>query len=1061
MIWPPALPALTWRAMTKAARLILITATFCLLISGMAGLVYEVVWARYLALFLGHTSHAVVAVLVAFMGGLALGNKWLGSRADRVRRPLALYAWLEIGIGLYALVFPHYYEVCHRAYISLARAWHPEGSGLLALRFAVSMLTILVPTILMGGTLPVLVKLVTRSLGELQARVATLYFTNSAGAVAGILVADFWWVPSIGLQMTMYAGAAMNLLVGATALFVSGWLREECEPLPATAPHAPAAHSEPEEQYSDRDLTLAIVGIGLSGFVAMLYEVVWTRLLALALGSSTHAFSIMLVTFITGIALGAWWVGRWKNRRGTMEAFGRAELALALALAGSMFFYEYLPYWFARLANMLVRRDEVYPLYELLQATLCFLVMLVPTVCLGLTLPLASRIATAELARTGRSVGTVFSVNTLGTVLGTIVTGLWLMPWLGMARTLACGVVLNALVGLLLLLRRNAARQRGLLLLSPMAAAFLVFLAGLQFDNTWRRVFTLGLWRDPVPPANLAEYRKLAAANQIVYYRDGAGSSVSVHVWRQGPKETLHLRVNGKTDASTGSDVVTQLLSGHIPMLLHPRATNALVIGLGSGMTCGAVMRHPSIQHLDAVEISPEVVAGARLFGRANDRVLDNPKVRLVVEDAKSFLQITDQRYDAIISEPSNPWMAGVAGVFSREFYASCRARLKPDGIMAQWVQAYETSDTTLKMVLATYCSVYPYVSVWQGAVGDLILIGSPQPLHVDLAELEKRFQTPSVKSDLERIDLVRAPVLLARQIMSEQTAAFLPEPTTAQQSDYYPVLEYVAQRAFFAREGSYLPDLFDENTSTRPTTLLARYLAQRPLKETDFVAMALFFSTAHLPDGTLFRSLLCRWQRDFPASITPLDLSAKLDAPLPAAELQAHYMAAKKTSIFQQAEKDPELLQLYARFLLQVYRTERSALYLPPAGELAAALQRLVETDKPNQRVHMLRLAELAWDRGDDAACLSWGARALDPDTGKSGPLGFDHDPKAPARILGLMVESLWRAGKAQAAWDLCQQARKNSFVGKQAKNPDPFLEVSYRKVEAFMSQAPAISQN
>jgi spermidine synthase len=305
--------------MKKSPGLIFSTAVFCLLISGMAGLVYEIVWARYLALFLGHTSYAVVAVLVAFMGGLALGNVWFGARADRSNRPLALYAWLEIGIGLYALAFPSYYELCHHAYVALARSWHPGSTGLLGMKFVFSLLTILLPTALMGGTLPVLTKLVTRSLGELQARVAALYFINSAGAVAGVLAADFWWIPTIGLQATVLAGAAMNLFVGALALFISGWIREGKSVLMAEP--SPAVSAENDESFSSGELRLAIVGIGLSGFVAMLYEVVWTRLLALALGSSTHAFSLMLVTFISGIAVGAWIIGRWKKLRRTMEAF--------------------------------------------------------------------------------------------------------------------------------------------------------------------------------------------------------------------------------------------------------------------------------------------------------------------------------------------------------------------------------------------------------------------------------------------------------------------------------------------------------------------------------------------------------------------------------------------------------------------------------------------------------------------------------------------------------------------------------------------------------------------
>jgi len=471
-------------------------------------------------------------------------------------------------------------------------------------------------------------------------------------------------------------------------------------------------------------------------------------------------------------------------------------------------------------------------------------------------------------------------------------------------------------------------------------------------------------------------------------------------------------------------------------------------------MTCGAVMRHPTIQQLDAVEISPEVVEGARLFEPFNDRVLDNPRVRLVIEDAKSFMLMTDQKYDIIISEPSNPWMAGVSGVFSREYYETCRNHLLPDGLMAQWVQVYETSDDALQTVLATYTSIFPYLSVWQGSLGDLILVGSTQPFRVDMKALEKRFHEPSVKSDMERFDLFRFPVFLAREIISPDNAFFVPEPGVPQHSDFYPTLEYVAQRAFFVQSGAGLYRTFDENYSTRPTTLLGQYLSKRPLTESDFKAFALFFTTHRLPEGSVFRSLLDRWQKDFPLATLPIEFSAKLSESRPSAELEALRMSAINELMVGNAEQDPELLQLYARFLIQTYRAHRSVFFTPPTAELEPALKLLIEADKKNQRVHKLRLAELAWDRGDDAACLQLGQSAFDPDTTAGGEINFELDPKAPARVLTLMVESLWRAGKANEAWELCQDAKKNGYAGKKTKHRDPLLEMTCRKVEVAMAQ-------
>ncbi|MBI2948430.1 MAG: fused MFS/spermidine synthase [Verrucomicrobia bacterium] len=1075
--------------MIFSARRIFAVVAFCFLVSGMAGLVYQTVWARYLALFLGHTSYAVVAVLVAFMGGLALGNAWFGIRADRSEKPLALYGWLEIGIGIYALLFPSYYTFCHDSFIFLAREWQPGSDGLLALKFVFSFLTILLPTFLMGATFPVLTKFVTRSLAELREKVAALYCINSAGAVLGCLVTDFWWIPAIGLEMTVFAGAALNLAVGLVALYVSNRIREGSsaatsvgttavtpdEPTPSPLPGGQLAPTAPnaapllggagdgfmsreqgrkergtlhnpssEEQFSEAELRVAIVAIGFSGFVAMLYEVAWTRLLALALGSSTHAFSLMLVTFITGIAVGAWIVYAWKNLRRTFEAFAWAELALAGTLFVSMFFYEYLPYWFMKLASVVVRDESTYPVYHGLQALVCFSVMFIPTVCLGMTLPLASRIATAELARTGRSVGKVFAVNTLGTVLGAVITGLWLMPAAGLARTLAVGIAVNALIGAAMLARGRLTLGRAVL--APLLGAGFVWFAGLMFDQTWQQTFSLGLWRNRQTPPNLDTFRRMVKNETLTFHRDGAGSTVTVITREENGKEQIGLKVNGKADAGTSLDMTTQLLSGHIPMLLRPSSTNVLVIGLGSGMTCSAVARHPGVQRIDLVEISPDVVEAARQFRKYNDDVHNHPRVRFIIEDAKSFLKITDAQYDLIVSEPSNPWMAGVAGVFSREYYESCRDRLKPDGLMAQWVQIYETSDEALNTVLATFGSVFPHFSIWHPAVSDLILVGSTQPHKIDVEAIERQFYHSAVKSDLERIEITRVPVLLAREVVSDANGVFVPPAEVTLHSDLFPTLEYSAQKAFFVGRSTLRWREFDETFWTRPGTLLGQYLRTHPLTESDYKALGRFYMEYRLPEPDLFRSILVRWQREKPEATLPMELMAQASEAVPTAELEALRTAPLSAHLFRLAETDPEPLRMYASYLMQTYRAHRSAFYLPPSEELQALLQRLIETNPSNQRVYKLHQAELAWDRGDDAAFAKLSESAFDPDTTKWGPIGFSADPRAPRIVLGRMVENLWRIGKFNEAWQLGQDAKRNRYTGTY-----PLLDMVCRKAEAY----------
>jgi spermidine synthase len=1019
----------------------------CFFASGVAGLVYQVAWARYLALFLGHSSYAVVAVLVAFMGGLAIGNALLGAVADRAEKPLALYAWLEIGIAVYALAFPSYYEVCHNFYISAARHFPDGGAPILLLKFAFSFLTIVLPTTLMGATFPALTKFVTLSLAELREKVAALYFINSLGAVGGCLVADFWWIPSWGLEFTMYGASALNFIAGFIALAMS---RAILEGTPTAARNAPAA--KPAESFSANELTIATIAIGCSGFVAMLYEVAWTRLLALALGSSTHAFSIMLITFISGIAVGAAIIARWRSLRRTLDAFGWAEAALAATLFVSMFAYELLPFWFARLAATLAHRPEVYPLYELTQGAICFLVMFLPAVCLGTTLPLASRIATAELARTGRSVGRIFAVNTLGTVLGAAVTGLWFMPAFGLATTFAIGFVLNAAIAAAILGRNFLAERRGpIIAAGVVAAAILVLAAGAFFEPRWQRTFTEGVWRIRDYRMSLKEFEAAGKRYNFRYYKDGPGATVAVHTV-DGNSNYVVLRVNGKTDASSG-DAGTQLMLGHIPALLRPAATNTLIVGLGSGMTAGAVLRHTNILQARVIELSPQVAEAARRFGPSNDGVMENPRLKLTIEDAKSFMKTTDQKFDIIISEPSNPWMAGVAAVFSKEFYESCRARLATNGLMVQWVQIYETSDETFQTVIKTLSETFPFIRLWRAQSGDLIMTATLQPQTVDLDAMLKHMSEPRLMQDLARAGISEPLALFSRELMSDQNTAFLARPENVVHSDYYPTLEYMSQLGFFVGAGTTLYESFDESHSPRTTTLLGDYLKKFPLRDADFRRASRASIDGQFTDQALIMSLMLNWAEKTTDSTLPLEMIERLGNARPVAVTEELRLLPKHNWLLEQARTDIATLQFYERVLMRAYRAKCSALYLPNTSKLEEVLAVLLERDPQNRRIYNLHLAELAWDKGDDDASVRFAIVGFDPDIKKSGPMTFMLDEQAPRQVLCNMIDLNLRKGQFGQAKNLAQQARNQGYL-QPGELFFPKLDFMCRKVDALAAR-------
>lgn len=1030
----------------------------CLWLSGMAALVYQVVWARYLALLLGHTSYAVVAVLVAFMGGLALGNAWLGRWGDRVRRPLAMYGWLELGITLYAALFPLYFGLCERMYLALARGAEPGSPGLLVWKYVLSLLVILIPTTLMGGTLPVLTRLLTRRLEDLRSRVGDLYFINSLGAVAGVLVADFWWIPAWGLLGALWGGAVLNGVVAVVSLLASRrWESGEEVRVPeVTVKEGTGGGGTEGEWYTSYEVRLAVVAAGVSGFVAMLYEVAWTRVLALSLGSSTHAFSIMLATFIGGIATGAWVVGRWRGLRRSLTAFGWAELALAVGMLVSLWGYHLLPYLFAQLGLLLARTPENHGWYQVLQFLVCAGVMFGPALCLGMTLPLASRAATSDVARTGRSVGVVFSVNTVGTVAGAALTGLVLMPWLGLARTFAVGVVLNLVVALAVLLRGWRLGRWGLLVGWPLVTWMAVVGVGGSLGDTWDRAFALGLWRVSPPPGSVREYMERVEQVDLRYHRDGASATVAVHAWKNAAtgETDLTLRVNGKPDATTRGDLPTQLLLAHLPLLLKPESQDVLIVGLGSGVTCGSALTHPGIRKVDVVEISPEVreVAGT-LFAPYNGRALEDPRVRVVVDDAKSFLRMTDQQYDVLISEPSNPWMAGVAGVFSEEFYETCRASLRPGGLMVQWVQLYESSEEVMETVAATFRSVFPAFSIWQTLPGDLVLIGSEAPRAWDLEAMRERLAVPAVQADLERVDLHRLPVVLGLQWASEFTAPFLVPLEAPRHSDVRPRLEYLAARAFFTRNYASWPGVWDEAQSRRPTTLLGVALQTEGLSAVDIQAMALFHTAHRLPAGRWVRSAVERWRELEPDSLLAAEYSSRLEPAVPAALAEARRLEGQREGWLAAPGEHLEGLRLDAQLRLSGYRALRSVYYQPPVDELRRVLERLVEVDHEEVGVHRLRLAELAWDMGDDASFIRWATAGLVPSTDEVRVGQFDRDPQVPGEVLVRMIETLWRVGRHEDAQHWGRLAQEGGYVEPGGPYYHPRLEMVIRRVEITLA--------
>ncbi|HXG37505.1 MAG TPA: fused MFS/spermidine synthase [Bacteroidota bacterium] len=979
------------------------------IVSGIAGLMYQIVWFKYLSLFLGNTTYAQTMVLASFMGGLALGAALWGKRADRSKNPLALYAWLELGIGVYCLLYPLLLDLVKSVFIGIVvRSDLPsDSSTVLFLKLLVSVVTLILPTMLMGGTLPVLVRFISHRIEESGKNVAVLYFLNSFGAVVGSLLGGFFFVPMVGLQATILSAVGINLVVGVVALVLS---RARIEEVATEEPQT----VEPTESFSDRQIRVAILVAGLSGFASMVYEVAWVRLLMPLLGSTTYSFTLMLVAFISGITLGSWIVSVVISRvKNLIAVLALCQFGVAVSMIISLPLYGRLPYYLWSAASVLSRTEGSYPLFLALQFILCFALMFVPTIFLGMSLPIASRIASRKIEMLGATVGNVFSVNTLGTVLGSLMAGLVLIPTIGIRHAIEVGVLINLALGLVILAADiRLPKARKLAYAVPVVAVSVVYLLSATGWN--QTVMLMSIFRqiafNTPPPPTYAAFEREASMKKVLYYREGSSATVAVaEVPTQG-RVARALYVNGKVDASTHSDLPTQVLLGQYPMMLHPKVNDALVIGLGSGVTVGSILTHP-VRSVDCVEISPEVVDASRFFDHVSNRPLEDARVRVIVDDALAYLKLTGKTYDVIVSEPSNPWIAGVGNLFTREFFQQCKERLNPGGWMVQWFHVYEMGDETFQLVVRTLRETFPHVVMWQSLNKDMILFASEEPIQLDEARVRAKFDLPSVRQDLQRIAIPDAATLFSLQLLSEETvsqyADFGPVNT-----ENLPLLEYWAPRDLFLhRNPDILAQLDERHLLGGETLFLKTVLSRRALTDEELLNIGLLHALPDRGSPVLSYSMLSAYLKRHPKDLKALRSLVQVCDRLNREDESLLYL--KK--IIDLTPEDPHALVFYAwkkfsrnrsvasgttPFDIQEYeRLFRKSIELvadtvgtfrSQLGEMFFRVQRFSEAREEYQKAlellgshpgefdaneeHLrLRLAQTNWKLGNDARALQY----------------------------------------------------------------------------------------
>jgi spermidine synthase len=605
----------------------------------------------------------------------------------------------------------------------------------------------------MGATLPLLIQFSVHRRAELGSQLAWLYGVNTLGAATGAIAAGFLLIPSLGVWHTQLAAAAVNLAIGAIAVAVDARLRGA--PRAATAASASPDAAAAVEPADPLALRMAFLGTAVAGACALALEVLWTRGIAIAVGGTVYSFTVMLAAFLIGIWLGSWLHAALPLRRvGEATQMGAVLIAIGVTSWLASMLIPHLPQLMVEL-NFKVYGDlqRVRPGTVLLVA---FSVMLLPCIFMGIAFPLAGRVRARLRSGTGEPVGDTLGLNTLGSIAGSLLAGFVLIPRLGLQDGMLFAGSLDVAWGILVLgvvLAGRAVRARALALAAAGVAAAGVLCVPLlvppwSFDvlgsfasSQIRRYVQAGGKVDVA--AALRDYR-------VLYFAEGSTSTISVAEWR-GHRTIL---VNGRTEASDYlPDLQVEYLLGHVPMLLHREPRRALVIGLGAGVTLGAVAAHEEAESITLVEIEPMVLGGTRKFSDLNDAALDDPRLEIVFQDGRNFLKTTPRRFDVITSDPIYPWNAGSGYLYTTEYYRLAAERLDDGGIMCQWWPASDLSNDDFRALVRTFATAFPHTSLWQTTY-DVILIGSKRPIQVDLGDLARRIAEPLVKRQLARVGL-------------------------------------------------------------------------------------------------------------------------------------------------------------------------------------------------------------------------------------------------------------------------------------------------------------------
>ncbi len=767
--------------------------------SGFSALIYQIVWMRMFSLVFGVTTLAVSTVLTSFMAGLALGSYLAGRLADRYKNPLRLFSYLEIGIGIFALLFPFMLSGLSKIYVIIHQNFYANFYLFSIIRFFLAFILLLIPTMLMGGTLPVLSKSFVKGLKGLGMDMGHLYSVNNWGSVLGILIAGFFLMEWIGVKETALVAAIINIVIGLVAMTISKGSSRKKEIGEDTFPITDQKSDEKTDmgygvqKYPRYVLSLVLWIFAIEGFTSLAYEVLWIRILsAESFLTTVYSFSLVVAVFITGLALGSFIIARFVDyRKNLLVLFGFIELAIGISALAALPLFQKVPFWTINLILRLFGRVEFWNI-SLMKFFLLSIIMLVPTTLMGMTFPLVGKIYTINFRELGHRIGILGCLDVIGSIFGAFMAGFVIITLMGLQKGVLFIAFLNIALGGIIFIFHPYFRIR-----TKVALAMLLILGSIiAYEAIPHQAYFWG-------KGQVTDSRTGQKIFKLLAYKEDYDSTVTVSQKKDGSRL---IEINGLDVAGTSLDLkTTQKAQGHLPLLLYESTTgkipkDILLIGMGSGGTSWSVSQH-NVERITCVELVPSVAKFAKkYFKEVNHNVFEDPRYHIVFEDGRNFMLTSEEKYDAILTESVHPAYAGNANLYSEEYFDLCRSHLREQGVVSVWIPLWRLSEDDIRMIIRTFIKVFPNASLWYMANEinlQFIIIGSQHPQIIDFEMLNKFIQDPKVQKDFNEINLGNPFQLLSFHLLDKEALARYSEGARVH-SENHPYLEFSGAKSWY-----------------------------------------------------------------------------------------------------------------------------------------------------------------------------------------------------------------------------------------------------------------------